>query len=144
MDRPNGARRRFTSERIGNVIELIRMGYWHSDREPHLPHPDRFVDRGWDPDERRLTADYLSGGYPILHMMGYSPCRMCSLEANGASELTDGTFLWPEGLVHYITEHGVRLPSAFVEHAVGRFMELDEAAVRAHQEPLEHWIRMTR
>ena len=35
---------------------------------------------------------------------------------NGNLELTDGTFLWPEGLAHYVRDHDVRLPTAFVEH----------------------------
>ena len=34
----------------------------------------------------------------------------------GSRCLTDGTWSWPEGLPHYITDHHVRLPDDFVAH----------------------------
>jgi hypothetical protein len=34
----------------------------------------------------------------------------------GDSDLTDGTWLWPQGLVHYVAVHGVALPQEFVAH----------------------------
>lgn len=36
----------------------------------------------------------------------------------GSRELTDGVYVWPEGLVHYIEKHNVRLPRQFVEHVL--------------------------
>ena len=35
---------------------------------------------------------------------------------NGALELTDGHFIWPEGLSHHVRHHAVRLPDRFLEH----------------------------
>ena len=35
---------------------------------------------------------------------------------NGNLDLTDGVYLWPEGLAHYVREHDVRLPDEFTEH----------------------------
>ena len=29
-------------------------------------------------------------------------------------ELTDGTYVWPTGLLHYVDEHAIRLPGLFV------------------------------
>ena len=34
----------------------------------------------------------------------------------GRRDLTDGRFVWPEGLAHYVLVHSTRLPEAFVEH----------------------------
>lgn len=31
-------------------------------------------------------------------------------------ERTDGVYVWPSGLVHYVRDHDVRLPECFVEH----------------------------
>ena len=31
-------------------------------------------------------------------------------------ELTDGTYVWPTHLTHYVSEHDVRLPGLFVLH----------------------------
>ena len=47
--------------------------------------------------------------------MGYSLCRICGV-TNGNLELTDGLFVWLEGLGHYVHEHAVRLPAEFEEH----------------------------
>jgi hypothetical protein len=47
---------------------------------------------------------------------GHSTCRLCGIE-NGATEfcltLKKTTWVWPQGLAHYIKEHGVRPPKAF-------------------------------
>jgi hypothetical protein len=126
----------------GGVTELVRIGYWRNDQHLELPDPSRFVDPTWDTEELELVADYLGGGLPVLYRMGHSPCRMCSLAENGTSELTDGTFLWPEGLRHHVAEHNVRLPLEFVEHAVRRFTELETAAMKPHRD-LKKWLRMT-
>jgi hypothetical protein len=36
----------------------------------------------------------------------------------GSGELSDGRYVWPEGLAHYVAEHGVRLPNEFVHHVL--------------------------
>jgi len=43
--------------------------------------------------------------------MGYSTCRICG-QLNGTSELTDGRFIWPEGLPHDVRDHQVALPQS--------------------------------
>jgi len=40
-------------------------------------------------------------------------CRFCGREI-GFRELTDGRWVWPEGLGHYVEAHDVRLPEAFL------------------------------
>ena len=124
------------------VTELILMGYRQSERKPLLPDPHRLVDQSWDRDERDLVIGYLRGGLAVVHMMGQSPCRMCSSQENGTSELTDGTYLWPEGLAHYVADHGVRLPDEFVHHAVSRFEDLETAAARASNRGVDVWLAM--
>jgi hypothetical protein len=32
--------------------------------------------------------------------------------------MTDGTYNWPQGFEHYITEHGVRPPTEFIAHCL--------------------------
>lgn len=36
----------------------------------------------------------------------------------GASEFSDGVYVWPEGLAHYLEKHHVRLPQRFVDHVL--------------------------
>ena len=32
----------------------------------------------------------------------------------GCHDFTDGEWIWPEGLAHYVEKHDVRLPDAFI------------------------------
>jgi len=117
---------------------LILLGYWNGDGVSRpWPRPEEFVDSEWDLDERDLVADYLGRGFVARSCMGLSRCRLCG-EQNGALELTDGFFVWPEGLAHYVHEHGVRPPARFVGHAVRR-TEAWEIAERD-----EEWWRSVR
>jgi hypothetical protein len=97
---------------------LILIGYWDGPETDHSwPSPEEFVDPSWDAEERELVASYVSTGLVARSFMGFSRCRFCGRE-NGNLELSDGLFVWPEGLAHYVTEHAVRLPDRFVEHAL--------------------------
>ena len=75
-----------------------------------------------------MVATYLSSGTVARAYLGRSACRFCG-ERNGSLEFTDGRYIWPEGLAHYVTDHGVRLPDDFVEYAVARLDEVEAAEV---------------
>lgn len=96
---------------------LTLIGYWAGELSGGWPSPDDFVDEGWDRDVRDLIDDYLRRGFVVRACMGYSPCRFCGRD-NGALELSDGVFVWPEGLAHYVADHAVRLPDEFVSHVL--------------------------
>jgi hypothetical protein len=94
------------------------------------PDPADFVDPSWDDElERQLVLHHLTHGMLREQYRGYSWCRLCGLRENGASEVTDNTYVWPEGLAHYVSEHSVRLPQEFVDHVLTvsatRFREMD-------------------
>lgn len=106
---------------------LILIGYWDGpNTTPGWPRPERFVDPTWDADDRDMVADYLARGHVVRAYMGYSICRLCG-ERNGTLELTDGTFVWPDGLRHYVMEHALRLPGRFVEYVRTRVEGLETA-----------------
>lgn len=71
---------------------------------------------------------YVESGTVARAYRGLSPCRFCG-EHNGSKECTDGAYLWPEGLAHYIEAHEVRLPESFVRHAIARLDALEAASV---------------
>ena len=101
-------------------MESLRaIGYWAAPREPLLPDPKRLVDEDWEPTERDFVLDYLERGVPITAAMGPAPCRICG-RPNGSADLTDGVFVWPEGLAHYVRDHAVRLPASFIRAVHGR------------------------
>jgi hypothetical protein len=99
----------------GSAITLI--GYWEGRSAPGWPSVTGFVDEHWDLTERDLVASYLEQGYIPWVQAGISPCRMCG-RPNGSAERTDGAYLWPDGLAHYIREHGVRPPVSVIRHIV--------------------------
>ena len=97
--------------------KLILVGYWLGPSAPGWPDVRDFVDPSWDNAERRAVLDWLRAGESFLHMWGYSRCRFCDI-LNGTRELTDGVYVWPEGLAHYIFAHEVRLPRPVVDRAL--------------------------
>lgn len=107
-------------------MKLVLIGYWAGERAPGWPSPAEFVDPGWDADERDVVADYLRRGFVARSYMGVSPCRICG-QPNGALELTDGTYVWPDGFAHYVAEHMVRPPQVFVEHVLASLDRVGEA-----------------
>lgn len=110
---------------------LRRIGYWSGGPggETGLPDPHDFVDPDWDADEREDVIDHLTSHPPTWWYMGYSPCRMCDKKDNGSGEFTDGTFVWPQGLAHYVVDHHVRLPEWFVTHVRASGVEREQAVV---------------
>ncbi len=109
-------------------MTFLRIGYWRTSAHPTWPEPVHLVDETWDPAEREAIAAYLDDGMVAKTWMGRACCRFCG-ELLGCSDLTDGTFIWPEGLSHYLTAHGVRLPRPFVEHAIAKLDELESAVL---------------
>lgn len=108
---------------------LVVIGYWDGPHtRPGWPNPVQFIDAEWDADDRELVVDYIAGGHISRAYAGYSPCRFCG-QRNGALELTDGVFVWPDGLRHYVVDHAVRPPKRFVEHVRAR-VEAPESAPR--------------
>lgn len=101
-----------------NTVRLI--GYWNTDRLRDFIDPWDLVDRSWAQAERTRVADYLRQGVRTNEDLGYSMCRFSGgppPEEMGNAELTDGTWIWPEGLAVYVARYSVRLPAEFIAHA---------------------------
>jgi hypothetical protein len=123
------------SEGHPTAVRLISIGFWDGPQtKPGWPRPEAMIDATWEAGEREVVASYLEQGFVTWACMGYSVCRICG-KNNGSLELTDGTFVWPEGLRHYVTERAIDLPSRFVSHVVER-VDAFETADRD-----EHWWR---
>jgi hypothetical protein len=103
---------------------LKAIGYWiDKDADPRWISPRILVDRDWQPSHRARLVEYLKLGAPCARYMGYSWCRFRCKTPDalmGTKDLTDGVWQWPEGLHHYVEEHGIRLPDEFVNDVVAR------------------------
>ena len=124
---------------VALLVTLI--GFWRSERTPGWPDPVDFIDEDWDLSERQQVSDYLDhGGVQVPWMqMGWSWCRICSTEdgdepysSNGTGEFSDGVYLWPEGLSHYVRDHSVRLPRDIVTHMCGAHGCVEDLATLRH------------
>jgi hypothetical protein len=98
------------------------VGYWHDPNAPRtetLPDPTQLVDQTWNRRERAAVARYLRRGKTLRACHGFSWCRFrCGISDRrmGHRDLTDGVYVWPEGLAHYVQRHRVRLPDEFLAH----------------------------
>jgi hypothetical protein len=102
------------------ICALKRVGFWRSDEEPDLPHPRDFVDAAWYTAEGERVLEYLEQAYALPYAWcGSSWCRLGCPDIPrdiGTQDRTDGTFLFPEGLAHYVRVHAVRPPVEFLKH----------------------------
>lgn len=108
----------------GEEQPLVLIGYWRGQDDDGWPDVRDFVDLNQDAGERGLVGTYLTSGTVTAVSMGGSPCRICGTRT-GSTELSDGIYVWPEGLAHYVLDHAVRLPSVFVSHALRRVRMFD-------------------
>lgn len=95
------------------------VGWWFNEQAPSgLPRPQLLV-APWPADQRDAVAAHLRAGRVLVTYPDASFCRFACGETDmGRADLTDGTYVWPEGLVHYVAQHDVRLPEPFVAHAM--------------------------
>jgi hypothetical protein len=94
---------------------LKTVGYWKSEDEPNFPDPQLLVCN--DIEEKPNIIEYLDSGIICEFSLGYSYCRFdCGIPEDkmGDSDLTDGIWVWPQGLSHYVSLHNVQLPSEFI------------------------------
>jgi hypothetical protein len=108
-------------------LSLLRVGYWRQVGHPKLrgendealPDPRFQVNYAWNTNLKAKVVSYLRQGWIRAHYRGYSYCRFyCGISNTqmGTCDLSDGVWVWPEGLPHYVEEHSVRLPLDFLVH----------------------------
>lgn len=125
---------------------LKALGYWKNDHHPDFPDPRDYVDDSWNPIERKAAALYLKAGRTIASWRGWSSCRMCG-KKNGSICQGDDKYVWPEGLAHYVEEHGVRPPDEFLKHIFGKMLSGDlpkEPEPPPEEPPKTPWFKRTR
>jgi len=97
------------------------IGYWITElRDEAYCAPQELV--GEMPREiRNCVAEYLDAG---VHCIQYGGCSWCRFHCGkpsqemGSGERTDGRWVWPDGLSHYVRDHGIILPDEFVSHVL--------------------------
>ena len=108
-------------------------------------HPRHLKTPGWRPHQRQAILAYLSSGAQWAGYRGRSTCRFddCTETDLGSTDQTDGVWVWPEGLAHYVEAHDVRLPDAFTQTMIDHGFEVPGDAKERRKEALdgEPWLR---
>jgi len=103
------------------------IGYWIRNLfDEDYIHPGEVSNR-LDSDIAEQICTYLDNGVIFEKYRGHSWCRFsCGIDGinMGSCELTDGTWIWPEGLRHYVEVHHTLLPDQFIESALGKSVSL--------------------
>lgn len=94
---------------------LERIGFWKAQFADDYPFPMELPTLGQT--EVEPIARYLETGTVAEQWRGLSWCRYGCEGHFGSRDLSDGVWLWPEGLAHYVREHHIALPPAFLAHA---------------------------
>ena len=112
------------------MVTLKLIGYWATppqwhppDDQPPWPDVRRAVRVGWLGSDRKRLITYLKSGHRAHGFLGHSACRFTCHDRYyflGTYELTDGEWLWPVGLGHYVERHAVALPEEFVASVSAR------------------------
>ncbi len=96
-------------------VLLRPVGFWSTRPGDGLPDPAGLVSKSWEKSRRGRIAEYLKGAAVIDEADELAECQLCG-ESCGYRERTDGVWRWPEGLAHYVQQHGVKLPAELVKH----------------------------
>lgn len=125
---------------------LQAIGFWSSFTEAGLPDPARLVGPLEVEAERGQLVAYLRAGTVVETWRGWSDCRFdcgASGQEMGHSDLSDGEWIWPEGLAHYVERHGVALPREFVDHARRHSFQCPRANV-TRSYSADFWVAWSR
>lgn len=131
------------------AIHPRAIGYWYQPNDltglgPRLPEPSFLVLPGWiEPQQKQQLLRYLRSAPLFEVYRGYSWCRFhCSASdcEMGNREFWDGDWVWPEGLAHYIENHDVKLPDAFVRDAVSRTPPSSRAPPSILEVDFDFWM----
>ena len=118
----------FGHRRCGGMGADKADGYWNHDgwsspvSPPQdlveltagFPHPPQLVEALGMATLNARVLRYLRSGHTHKCYLGFSYCRFGCEWIEGTSCITDGTWVWPEGLVHYVDVHRVPLPDEFL------------------------------
>jgi hypothetical protein len=120
------------------------IGYWiESLRDSEYHPPQEFVADS-DAGVRRSVADYLDRGREYAAYRGTSWCRFFCDREMGGRELTDGAWVWPEDLGHYVRDHHIVLPDEFVRHALAGAPPLPRASWVEQRADPTYWVAWCR
>lgn len=95
------------------------FGFWRVDagNDSHLPLLSTWTAPEWQPEDRDALLSYVENAPLVVASSDLkSPCLVCGAFQSSSDFRSDGDWLWPADLVHYISQHRVRLPESMILH----------------------------
>lgn len=95
------------------------IGYWIESLLDDRYFPPQELVGALPAETKARVIAYLDQGSVFEVYRGASWCRFgCHHHPMGNAELTDGKWVWPTGLSHYVRDHDVMLPDRFLRHVL--------------------------
>ncbi|MGK0364461.1 MAG: hypothetical protein ACI85O_001518 [Saprospiraceae bacterium] len=91
------------------------IGYWHSRKRPQLPDPTWFFPTSYEKEEKAQMISYLDSAEVVDGSRNIVSCSLCDDFHQGEIYLTDGEYIFPKLLKHYVEAHNVKLPTLFLD-----------------------------
>jgi hypothetical protein len=110
----------------------IWMGTVHTTED--LPSVFSAVDPSWEPDDKDQLVTYLTQTVVVEATTWMTTCPLCPSELPTLNYQSDGVWLWPQSLAHYVVWHSVVIPDRFAEHIRRRDYTPSEAVGVPHHE----------
>jgi hypothetical protein len=94
------------------------IGRWiDSLKDIEYPPPHELVGE-YDTTAKRKVVDYLNSGHVLWVYRGFASCLFQCGYSEPYTERTDGKWVWPCDLAHYVDAHSVLVPPDFIADAV--------------------------
>lgn len=97
-------------------------GIWADGDEPasELPTLESTIDPSWNPPDKERLVSYLTQSPIVVAGGAIIACRLCPRNVPMTTFQSDGVWLWPMDLSHYVLYHSVTLPDRLVQHVRNR------------------------
>ncbi len=118
---------------------LRNIGRWNINH-PDDPDLRDLIDVSWDQEQVSEVADYLENGMTLAALISNPQnrhCRLCEFSYKDDLLLTDGVYVWPQLLCHYVSAHKVRLPQVIIDDMMSRWDALEQS-----QQDVSWWRRL--
>ena len=100
-------------------------GYFDVQPSPQLPSLDEISDPDWKVENIERIIRYLQKSPVYIVCIGKPEIWICDIcgglvSKDNSLHLSDGTWVWPSGIEHFICRHSLVLPPKMIEHIRSR------------------------
>jgi len=98
--------------------ECQYYGFWGKPGSKTSFEQSATIDHNLEKNQKERIINYLSQSPLVCGAYGIVACQRCEKKFKGPNIHSDGVWVWPGTLMHYVQEHDVSLPKDFLKHIV--------------------------